>query len=246
MKLLVIVLCLLSERFLVHVSSHNRFHWFSLYSKAMDKQLAKVALFSSPWVMLILALLPMLLGVFIALFLFSSWVFGFIGLLLNIVIFYVCMGPGNPFYPLRTSEKAANEKDIGHYLAQINGQLFAVIFWYIVLGPLAILVYRLLSLSQSQDAVKLQARRVTDILDWLPARMTVVLYLLVGNFQAGFRHLCKLFISPPENNHILLSECGLQAMGNEPPTMSRAESLVEHGLIALLVLLACFTLAAWM
>lgn len=246
MKLLVIVLCLLSERFLVHVSSHNRFHWFSIYSKTMDKRLAKVALFSSPWVMLLLALLPMLLGFFIVFYLFSNWLFGFIGLLLNIVVFYVCMGPGNPFYPLRTSEKPVSETEIGNYLAQINGQLFAVIFWYIVLGPLAILAYRLISLSQNQDPVKLQALQITDILDWLPARMTVMLYLLVGNFQAGWRHFSKIFISPPENNHILLSECGLQALGTESPSMPRAESLVEHALIALLVLLACFTLVAWM
>ena len=249
MKLLVIVLCLLSERFLVHASSHNRFHWFATYGNAMEQRLSKIPFLSSSWLMLIVAALPMLLVAFLAVYFFSNWLFGFVGLLLNICIFYCCIGPGNPFYPVRSStDEHASHKEVGAYLAHSNGQLFAALFWYIVLGPVAALAYRLISLSQNQKAVKPQAVWLTDVLDWLPARMTVLLFLIVGNFQAGLRHFSKLFFTAPEANQTLISDCGLQALGcvgDEPVAMSQAENLVEHALIALLVLLACFTLVAW-
>ncbi len=251
MKLLVIVLCLLSERFLVHVSSHQRFHWFSIYGNAMERRLSKVSLLSSPWLMIILASLPMLLVVFFALFLTANWLFGFVGLILNVIIFYCCLGPGNPFYSVRTPmDKETSCKDeVGEYFAQINGQLFAVLFWYIILGPLAVLAYRLISLCQNQQTVSQQALWLTQVLDWLPARMTVLLYLIVGNFQAGFPSFVKMVLGEPAKNQSLLSACGIQALGSgesESPTMPRAENLVEHAVIALLVLLACFTLVAWM
>ena len=250
MKLLVIVLCLLSERFLVHASSHHRFRWFSMYGTAMEQRLSKITFLSSPWIMLVLALLPMLLAVFIALYISTNWLFGFIGLVLNVIIFYCCLGPVNPFYPVRVSTADhANNEEIGTYLAQVNGQLFSVIFWYIVLGPLAALAYRLTSLCQSQQAISLQASRLTGLLDWVPARITTLLYLIVGNFQAGLRHFTNFFFSQPESNQNLLTTCGLQALGcggGEPANMPYAERLVEHAVIALLVLLACFTLVAWM
>ena len=250
MKLLVIVLCLLSERFLVHVGSHNRFRWFSVYGKAMDQRLAQISFLSSSWLMLVLVVLPLLLVFFIALHFFSNGLFGFVGFLLNVIIFFFCLGPGNPFYPVRApTTENVSDVEIGEYLVQANGQLFAVLFWYIILGPLAVLAYRLISHSQSQPAVSQSASRLTSILDWLPARMTVLLYLLVGNFQAGLRNFSKIFFSAPANNNTLLSVCGMQALGSgasDPVAMPHAESLVEHAIIVLLVLLAFFTLVAWM
>ena len=89
MKLLVIVLCLFSERFFVHVSSHNRFHWFSAYGKAVEQRLSRSSFFSSPWLMLALTLLPLLLLFGAVSYFFSDWLFGFVGLVLNIIVFYL-------------------------------------------------------------------------------------------------------------------------------------------------------------
>jgi AmpE protein len=247
MKLLVIVLCLLSERFLVHVTSHNRFFWFSRYAKVMENILPKGASKSSPWLILLCICLPIVLASFIVLYLFGNLLFGLIGLVLNLIIFYYCLGPGNPFYPTRSETDKETEADVGNYLAQANGQLFAVAFWYIILGPLAVIIYRLVSLSQSQQTVKSQATWLTQLLDWIPTRMTSLLYLIVGNFQAGLRCFSKMVLSKPQDNQVMLNTCGLQSLGEQKPvTIRQAETLVEHALIALLVILACFTLIAWM
>ncbi len=250
MKLLVIVLCLLSERFLVHVEAHNRFRWFSAYINATEKQLSKIRALSSQWIILLFVVLPFVVIGSVILYFFSDSIFGFVGLLLNILILYSCLGPGNPFYPVHVSTtESASCKEIGEYLGQVNGQLFAVLFWYILLGPLAALVYRFISQCRHQSSLASLATKLTDILDWLPVRMAILLYLLVGNFQVGFRVLLTSFFKAPANNQILLSGCGLKAIDSgEASTikMAQAENLVEHAVILLLVLLAFFTLVAWM
>jgi AmpE protein len=147
-----------------------------------------------------------------------------------------------------TEENELNREEIAEYLEKVNGQLFAVLLWYIALGPLAAIIYRLISQSRHQPALNSLASRLTNVFDWFPARMTVLLYLLVGNFQAGLRDFSKLFFKPPANNQILLRVCSLQALdssGVESAKILRAENLVEHAVILLLVLLAFFTLVAW-
>lgn len=250
MKLLVIVLCLFSERFFVHVSSHHRFNWFSAYGKAVEQRLSRVSFLSSPWTILTLMLLPIFLIFAVVYGFCSNALFGLVGLVLNIVVFYYCIGPRNPFYPVHasTTETASNENEVETYLVDVNSQLFAVLFWYIVLGPFALLLYRLVSLCRSFGVVGHKAFWLTNLLEWLPARMTALLYLLVGNFQAGFCHFSKLLLTMPLNNQALLGVCGQEALSSseeESRVMPQAERLVEHAVILLLVFLAFFTLVAW-
>ncbi|WP_133127461.1 regulatory signaling modulator protein AmpE [Legionella nagasakiensis] len=250
MKLLIIVLCLLSERFLVHISAHKRFHWFSSYFNTLSKILPERSIFANPWIIMAMILLPLLLSTSIVFYFFAHFLFGFIGLFLNLVIFYYCLGPGHPFYPAHPqSPESEIHDDVGNYLAQVNGQLFAVIFWYIISGPVGVLAYRLISLCQKQNKVQVQASVLTAALDWFPARMTALLYLLAGHFQMGIGYFSHGFLTSPDNNHVMLKTCGLNAMdGHEQASllMPKAETLVEHATIVLLVFLAFFTIVAWL
>lgn len=249
MKLLVIVICLLSERFLSHAIAHNRFHWFANYGNNIEQWMLKTKALSSPWAMLATVMIPLLLVVFLVLHFLDGVFFGFVGLVLNVVIFYYCLGPVNPFYPVRKHEESepVTEASISDYLIGVNGQVFAVVFWFIVLGPIGALLYRLTRLCIDRPAVSEEALHFTELLDWLPVRMTALLYLLVGNFQSGLGEYSHLFFESPTKNQAFLSTCGLQALGHEEEelSMTRAETLVEHAIIALLVLIAFFTLGAW-
>lgn len=249
MKLLVIVLCLLCERFFLQVRSYQHFRWFSLYSQVIEKQLTNGALVSA-WVMLVLMILPFVVVASLVLYQVSYLLYGLVGLILNVIILYFCIGPGNPFYPIRdTSVDHHSQAHIGTYLARANEQLFAVLFWYILLGPIAILIYRLIAESRTQTFLCEFSSRLINIIEWLPARMTALLYLLVGNFQAGLGDFTSRLMASPANNQTLLSVCGLDALGSatssQPLTMPQAESLVEHSVIVLLVFLAFFTLVSW-
>lgn len=250
MKLLVILLCLFSERFLMHSLSYHRFSWFDQYCLSVKNALATRNLLTSPALLLAFIAIPIPLLAFIIYMLFQNLLFGLIGLLFNIAVLFYCIGPQNPFYPENTeSSPEPAAVVIGAYFSAVNTQLFAVIFWYVIAGPIAALFYRLITLSQHTPGVDAWAQRSTDILEWIPARLSAFLYLLVGNFQSGLKPFTRLALASPEQNHQLLSECGLHALRtgeSDDGKMPAAETLIEHALIVLLVCLAFFTLAAYL
>jgi AmpE protein len=249
MKLLIIILCQLSERYLVHQVSLSRFYWFSTYYNTICQRFSPQQQ-AKPGLILTTVVVPLLLLFWLSLFIFGHLLYGFVGLLLQLLVFYYCLGPDNPFYPVRReTDEEDNEAFVGHYFAEVNGQLFAVVFWYIVAGALGVLFYRLVSLCRGQEVTAKTATWITNLLDWIPARITVLLYLLVGNFQQGFQFFVQKLLSSPEHNKELLSRGGLlaaQTIANDPIQIPYAESLVEHAMVVFLVFLACFTLVAWL
>ena len=186
-------------------------------------------------------ILPILLIVGSVLYILQVIVFGVLAFCLNFVIFYYCLGPHNVFYG--ESEQASD------YFAIANNQLFAVIFWYIVLGPIAILLYRLIDLCQQQDLVKNSSKCILDLLDWIPARITTLFYLLAGNFQNGFSFWLKMITASPNENAILLNRVGaLASSQTDDPEIAlpAAQHLIEYTVIIYLLFLAMLTLVSWL
>ncbi len=76
-------------------------------------------------------------------------------------------------------------------LTQPVERLFSVIFWFVLLGPLGAILYRLSWLLHSHpapgwaddDAFQGAARRLQGILDWLPVRLLAIGYALTGSFE---------------------------------------------------------------
>lgn len=249
MKLLVILLCLFSERFLVHAVSYQRFYWFGDYYQHIKKIAEKHSVFTNPWLLLVLIIAPILLATAFIYFLLHGIFYGFMGLLLSIAIFFYCLGPQNVFYPVTQSDSETTSELVGDYFALVNTQLFAVVFWYIIAGPIGAVAYRLVALCRSINEVSVHANELTDILEWIPARLTVLLFLLVGNFQRGFAAFTSFIIAKPDYNNEMLRKCGLLAVqtndGEEVP-MPVAEGLVEHAIVVMLVFIALFTLISWL
>lgn len=246
MKLIVIVICLLSERFLMHQLAQQRFAWLSDYVNLVVSGAKKKSAAISPWALIALIVLPIALAVFLVLWLIGGLFYGFICLILNLAIFYYCLGPDNVFYPVtgKKSGKAAAKQ----YYYDANSQVFAPVFWYILLGPVGVIVYRMNSQLQSLAPVKVQAGQINAVLDWVPARLSALLYMLVGNFQSGLAVLARYLVAEPKKNKSLLGEAGCAAAqsANEEAELVAAEALVEHAIILSLVFLALFTLAAWL
>lgn len=263
MKLLVIVLGLLSERYLIQSLSCQRFHWFKNYyswinhfflkespGKAMQEQTiqeegsdrAKM----NPWIMMFVLILPLVLATCFIYYLLCNIFLGFFCLIFSILLFLYSLGPQNAFYPVSDSELPKSTA-VGNYLALVNRLLFSIVFWYFVAGPVLMLIYRLITLCRDIDSVSEQAHQATDLMEWIPARILALFYLLVGNFQNGFVPFVKAFFYKPALNNEMLSECGLQAVHSkefDERPFSVAETLVEHAVIVLVVLIALFTLAA--
>lgn len=249
MKLLVIVLCLLSERFFIHSISYQRFSWFNDYALRIKKQVDNKAAFANPWMLFAAIILPIIILTAFIYLLLHRQLYGFLGMLINLVICFYCLGPQNTFYPLVEEGSGNDEGLIKHYFAQANTQLFSLLFWYVIAGPVIALAYRLITLCEGFDPVSPQAKQVKDVVEWIPTRITALLYLLVGNFQKGFTVFLKYLVAKPEDNPILLGECGINAAragDKDEVTLINAEILVEHATIVLLVFIALFTLGAWL
>lgn len=253
MKLLVILLCLLSERFLTHKLSFQRFCWLATVNEKLLDTLPTSKWSQNQWITLSALVFPWVLIVALLMWVFKAFLFGVLCFVFEIFIFYYCLGPTNAFYPVSSSRKKTKDDsestDVQHYLAAVNNQIFSPIFWFITLGPLAVLAYRLIVLCQTQSGVKDSSATLTKLLDWIPARITVVLYLLVGNFEKGFNYLLKQFMTLPANNDHLLQDVGMlaaQDKDNATVSLPHAESLVEHAVIAYLVFLALFTMVSWL
>lgn len=242
MKLFVIIISLLAERYLIHRFVMNRFSWFPSYVDRLEVFIARLNL--PAWGELTLLLLPLLLPTLLILYVFDGFFFGLFSLIINFVVFYYCIGPENPFYPVRP-ENEHDPMGIAQYFERLNTQLFAVIFWYLILGPIGALIYRLIQLLQCKERIQQIAIYLLNVLDWIPVRMSALLFLLVGHFQGGFNALADLFFSTPRDNQKLLSTCALAAIGQHDQkniSLSMAEELTERAIILLLVLIAVYTL----
>lgn len=244
MTLVVIVICILSERFLIHQLSLKRFYWFNHYVAKMKPYInAHVVIQEQPWLQLLLLLLPLVVAVASVLWLVSDVFFGLFSLVFNIIIFCYCLGPNNVFYP-QAQKGGFSASD---YFVHAEEQLFSVILWYIIGGPIAIVIYRGLSLLKNDEQVGSLAGKIYDILRWPSVRIVALLYMLVGHFQEGMNVLKQSILLSPEYNDVLLRETStaaaqLQSKGSQ--SMADAESFVNQALMVYLFLLALFTLAA--
>ncbi|WP_101757750.1 regulatory signaling modulator protein AmpE [Oceanicoccus sp. KOV_DT_Chl] len=119
---------------------------------------------------------------------------------------------------------------------------FAVVFWFLLLGPVVALVYRLsylLGREQWVDAEERQlALRLVHYLDWLPVRLLVLSFSLTGNFVNSFSQCWQqFFVNQPSSE--LLDECAVAAInnsGHKRACPTDPEHCIEYGREELLAL----------
>lgn len=132
-----------------------------------------------------------------------------------------------------------------------NVRVFAVIFWYVLLGPLGAVLYRMVALlspgtsyAASEHAVADAARTVQSLLDWLPIRVFTFLFALCGHFVHVLEMWRKYVSFGLTNNETMLTECGIAALGfqdqekvpEDGTAEKNAESLIDRVFMILIVL----------
>jgi len=92
---------------------------------------------------------------------------------------------------------------------------FAVVFWFLVLGPVGALAYRITYLASHTALLegddKHLAYRATHYIDWLPARLLCLSFCLTGNFVNSFNRFCSI---ASDNKPVseLLDDCAAAAI----------------------------------
>ena len=175
-------------------------------------------------------------------------------------------------------EKAENARQLHlkflqFILIRINERLLAILFWFVVLGPVGAVLYR--SVSQLKGLARAEygthedfmeaALRFKAILDWLPVRTTALCYAIIGNFVEAI-HCWGQQIAKQgnnwvaSNNSVLVSAgCGALQLADifteEGLELDKedvrdqilaAEALVRRTVVAWLTFLAVLTIVGWM
>lgn len=236
MTFLVILLALLAERFLNW--SHLRgWQWFSSYENRVTALVSKRI--SAPWLNWLAVILPLLLVTLIMQASLKHLLFGLLALIFQLAVLIYCLGPNN-FWADRSLKEEGNGA-LNSLFINANERVFAVIFWYGLLGPFGALLYRLTALSQAAPA-----RTLRGWLNRPPIQVMTFFFALAGKFTDVFGLWRKLARVSVAENDLLLTSCGQAAIEGsgaaEVINMQQAFSLLDRVFIIVLVVAAVCSL----
>ncbi|HHI92896.1 MAG TPA: regulatory signaling modulator protein AmpE [Gammaproteobacteria bacterium] len=176
--------------------------------------------------------------------------------------------------PLPEDKTSRTRALIECILIQTHEQLLAILFWFVILGPMGAALYRLtVELHQAEQRAGETAKagdagfraaviRLHYLLAWIPSRLTALSYAVMGSFVHALHAWQNTPLEEADTNddttpqsHRLLLRIGQASLqfGNHP---SRDDSqhndairetlgLCGRSLVAWVTVLALMTLAGW-
>jgi AmpE protein len=150
-------------------------------------------------------------------------------------------------------------------LVEANERLFAVLIWFLVLGPTGAILYRLTAIlarngwGEDQSAMAEAAQRLHAILDWPTSRLCALAYAFAGSFVDAL-HAWRIQERQDDweqGSHLVLIASGLGALGYVPgeeedghehdiSLVHETLALIRRAVVVFLGIAALFTLAGWM
>jgi len=271
MHLIALLIGLVVERLATQQFHLRRLRWVDGIIDAGFKQADRLANWPAPIPVVLIAVL-LILPVFAVTLSLGDYLLGFPYLILGVVVLFFSLGPQDIGEEvdeycraieegdedrIRETAKTITESEVPDdtlerihkveeaVCVQANNRLFAVIFWFVLLGPLGAWTYRVADLIRRR-AVFATAReeetggtteRMRDAaimlhgwLAWVPARLTAIGYAAAGNFDSAlgaWRAPTELRSdTPSEYNEHLLARVGVGALGLGSDS---DEDLVERG-----------------
>lgn len=301
MKLIALLIGLVVERLATHLFHLRELRWLD---RIIDLGFRQVDRFANwpPLIPVIILALILVLPVFLVVFGLGDALFGFPYMILAIIVLFFSLGPkdigedvddyctaleAQDEDEVRKTARSLLEKDVPSdpleriarveeaVCVQANNRLFAVIFWFVLLGPFGAWSYRVTDLIRrravfntsreeaapgSADRVVEAAGQVHGWLAWIPARLTAIGYAMAGSFEGAltaWRNTGRAAArSQREHSEDLLARVGvgalaLQAEENESVTerairgATAANGLVFRLLFIWAAVIAAMTLYGW-
>ncbi|RDI38452.1 regulatory signaling modulator protein AmpE [Aquicella lusitana] len=279
MTFIVILIALLIERFF-DWSHLRQWSWYHRYENLISERLPG----KSPYLTLLLTILPLLIVIAIIDISLKGWLYGFIRLLFHLFILLYCLGPQNLWADafscinaltqgdahfaadkLKTSfgitdtsySQSLHQHLLNNIFVEANTRVFAIVFWYLILGPVGAVLYRTVALSSSEmpredmtPTLSQTARLIKAVLDWVPVRLFTFIFALGGHFVHVLSCWQKKVLQGLSSSEALLTECGQAALGNEEQGKIPEDGSAERAAIHLLdrvfvIVLVIVALIAW-
>jgi AmpE protein len=223
MKLLALLIGLIVERLATHLFHLRRLRWLD---RAIDSGFRVGDRFVNwpPVIPVVMLAMLLVVPVFLVRFGLGDMWFGFPYLVLAIIILFFSLGPqdigedvseycraieADDAERIEETAKALIESDVPKnpeerirkveesVCVQANNRLFAVVFWFVLLGPVGAWAYRVTDLirrravfnglrGESRDHTVLSAAEMMHgWLAWFPARLTAIGYAMSGSFDGA-------------------------------------------------------------
>jgi membrane protein required for beta-lactamase induction len=281
MALICIVIALVLERAADTLGDLRNFQWFERYSQWMINHLP--GLTNQGASLIVILLLPVIIVVAILQNSLDDAFFDLFSLLFALAVFIYSLGPGDLNRQVDNylgARETGNDDDARQYatdiigqpapespdqqtaevmhaiLYQANDRLFCVIFWFLLLGPLGAIVYRLTAHTMHtayNNPLGDAAKKLQAIMAWAPVHLVAMGYALTGNYEGasrGFRDKLKME-DLSECNYNTLVTSGLGALkdcepGEETACIRATRALVLRTLVVWVAVIALLTLIGWM
>jgi AmpE protein len=274
MTFIITFIALVIERFF-DCSHIRRFGGFLRFQKWLGLRLAK---WPAYLVLTLTLVLPVLAVALINCFL-TGILYGALKLIFGAIVLVYCLGPKNFWAQTYTCISALHADDphpefeviknafglmptdnveafhralTNALFIEANRRVFAVFFWFIVLGPAGAVLYRLVDLCRKEGVTTAAAATtVLQLLDWLPVRLLGLIFALGGHFTKVIKYWQHNVFTPPKMNDVVLAECGIAALDilelDKLPADGTAEketiALLDRAFVIGLVILAIAVLA---
>lgn len=248
MKLLVILLCVGAQRFLHLTSYGTRWDWFKKYFEWLSKKVELVTQ-GHPVMGMLVVILPILLIVSIAFALVYHLLGGLGSFALSILFLWYWLD-ARDYLRTPLSPDASSDDYIEHTFLTV----FAVLFWYFLLGPVGLALYVTVMemrnyLATHENGAKESlydyVGKLQGILNWIPARLLALTYALVGHFTASISSVLKGVGLGINNDHHYLVDCAKATLQNPQDTKETIQ-LIERAALVWLVVLALITISYWL
>ena len=272
MNLIALLIGLVIERLATQWFHWRRMRWLDRIIDFGFKQAERVANWP-PLIPVILLAVMLVLPVFAVIFSLGGTLSGFTYLILAVVVLFFSLGPkdvgeevdeyckaleSEDEEAIHNSVKAIVEGDVPEdardriraveeaICVQANNHLFAIVFWFVLLGPLAAWAYRVTDLIRrravfnaargeasegSETLLRDAAVNLHGWLAWIPARLTAIGYATAGNFDEALSAMRvpteQRDATVSEHSENLLARVGTAALAlvDEPD-----ESITERGM----------------
>jgi membrane protein required for beta-lactamase induction len=276
MKLIALLIGLAVERLATQSFHLRELRWLD---NVIDRGFQQIDRFANwpPLLLVVLLAMALVLPVLLVRLLLGDALFGFPYLIFAVVVLFFSFGPNDiaeevqdyctalesgDAEAIRSTGKALLERDPSvdpaermneleaAVCVQANNRLFAVIFWFVLLGPLGAWGYRVTDLirrravftavrDENRDtAASVCVEAAEDLhgwLAWIPARLAAMGYAMAGSFEGAlgaWRTPGAPALPPREQSEGLLARVGTGALALKPLEGETAEERGVRGVLA--------------
>lgn len=262
MTIISILLAFLCDRY-QGFQQIKRYHWLSKYAQKCLQVLTEQST-TSHWWAFALMLLPLILVMVILQTVLHHAFYGLAGLIFNVFVLVYCLGSRgiseyffsiffqkNETVLIEGEVTPSDKPSVESVVANVHQEIFAIIFWFILLGAVGAVLYRCMIVfkqeSEESDSRLAPYQQMIQwcksVLDWPSIRVLALCLSLGGAFSRAFTTWWQEFLTGLSNNETFLKDCALAAA--DASNQEEVQALLHRSILIFLVILALMTLASW-